>query len=339
MYHCTGVPALIPTFRNVTWVFVLQLSISPLKGIAQVCNISVPATMVDASTGKFIPTIQPTMLHAKINKDFLPVSEVERIRNFRVLLLVDGSASMSVEGGALLNKKETVQHIKEIIDENLDRLPDGVQVAFGIFNKQVVFGNEFTSDPDRLHHIIPETIARLKSAGRGSTALLDAIHQGLAQFTPVRPGDTIVLLTDGEDNVSTHISEKELARELSRKGVRLFVLWIKDQSPAAFPWAAATATALSEFAERSGGTVYTYGVRNSAMLHDSKRTQLEQNDLNRFWNEEILSAYQIRFSLPSETKNDQKWLLAIDPVANGGKKMAADYPSRIEPCPVTTATR
>lgn len=199
----------------------------PLQGIAQICNISVPATMVDATTGKFIPTIQPAMLHARINKDFLRVSEVERIRNFRVLLLVDGSGSMSVEGGAVLNKKETVQHIKEILDENLDHLPDGVQVAFGIFNKQVVFGNEFTSDPDRLHHIIPETIARLKSAGRGSTALLDAIHQGLAQFTPGRPGDTIVLLTDGEDNVSTHISEKELARELSRKGVRLFVLWVK----------------------------------------------------------------------------------------------------------------
>jgi Mg-chelatase subunit ChlD len=339
MYHSAGVPALFLRFRNITYSLALVLGMIPLKGIAQICNISVPATMVDATTGKFIPTIQPAMLHARINKDFLPVSEVERIRNFRVLLLVDGSGSMSVEGGAVLNKKETVQHIKEILDENLDHLPDGVQVAFGIFNKQVVFGNEFTSDPDRLHHIIPETIARLKSAGRGSTALLDAIHQGLAQFTPVRPGDTIVLLTDGEDNVSTHISEKELARELSRKGVRLFVLWVKDQSPAAFPWAAATATALSEFAERSGGTVYTYGVRNSAMLHDSKRTQLDQNDLNRFWNEEILSAYQIRFSLPSGTKNDQKWLLAVDPVANGGNKMAADYPSRLEPCPVSTAVR
>lgn len=306
----------------------------------QSCEVGVPATIVDANTGKFIPSIAPAMLHARINNVFVPASAVERIRSFRVLLLVDGSASMSVvEGGTLLNKQETVQHIKEILDQNLDHLPDGVQVGFGIFNQHVVFGNEFTFDPDRLHHMIPETIARLKSAGRGSTAMLDAIHQGLAQFTPVRPGDTIVLLTDGEDNVSTQISEKNLARELSRKGIRLFILWVKDPSPPASPWAAATVTALSKLTERSGGTLYTYGVRNSAMLHDSKRTQLDQNDLNRFWNEEILSAYQIRFSLPSETKNDQKWVLAIDPVANGGKKMAADYPSRIEPCPVTTATR
>lgn len=307
---------------------------------AQSCDVGVPATIVDASTGQFIQSIQPAMLHARINNIFVPVSAVERIRTFRVLLLVDASASMSVvEGGRISNKKETVQHIKEMLDENLDHLPDGVEVAFGIFNKQVVFGNEFTSDPNRLHRIIPETIARLKSAGHGSTAMLDAIHGGLAQFDPVRPGDTIVLLTDGEDNVSTHISEKDLARELSRKGVRLFILWVRDQSSAAFPWAPATAILLPELAERSGGTVYTYGVRNLEMLHERKRAQLDQKDLKRFWNEEVLSAYQIRVSLPSGTKNDQKWLLAIDPVANAGKKMAAEYPSRLEPCAVATATR
>lgn len=317
---------------------VLLMSFTPGLAAAQKCEISVPATILDAQTGKFIPSVAPSMFHARINKTLLPVTAAERILNFRVLLLVDASGSMSrIDVGSPSRQRDTVQKLKEMLDENLYSFPPGVQVSFGVFNKQIAFANEFTSDPERLHRLIPETITRLKSPGIGQTPLFDAIHMALAQFGSVQPGDTILLLTDGGENNSKQISEKSLGNELSRKGVRLFVLLVQDRSPSS-PEEAVAVAVMSELAERSGGAVRIYGT-DSLWWGDKKRLQSAKEEIQRFWNEEVLSAYLVRFTIPDGIRKEQKWLLAIDPAANLGKKMAAGYPSRIEPCPVTTATR
>jgi hypothetical protein len=338
MYHHAGVPALFLRFRNITGILAVVLGVVPLKGIAQTCGISVPTTIVDATTGKFIPSIEPIMVHAKINKTFIQANSVDRIRSFRVLLLVDASGSMSrMDIGSPSRQRDTVQKLKEMLDENLYSFPPGVQVSFGVFNKQIAFANEFTSDPDRLHHLIPETISRLKSPGTGQTSLFDAIHGALEQFGSVKPGDTILLVTDGGENNSKQISEKSLANELSGRAVRLFALLVQDRSPSS-PEETVAIPVMSELAERSGGAVRIYAT-DSLGWGDKKRLQSAKDELQRFWNEEVLSAYLVRFTIPDGIRKEQKWLLAVDPSANGGKKMAAGSPSRLEPCPVTTATR
>ena len=230
------------------------LGMVPLNALAQTCETSVPATIVDATTGNFVPSIQPAMLHAKINKGFIPVTAVERIQKFRVLLLVDASGSMSsIDVGSVSSQRNTVQKIKEMLDENLNSFPAGVQMSFGVFNKEIAFANEFTADPARLHHLIPETIARLRSPGTGETALFDALHMALAQFGSVQPGDTILAITDGDDNSSKQVSAKQLARELSQKGVRLFVLLAADKTGYSTPEGSESVDTISEFAERAGG--------------------------------------------------------------------------------------
>jgi hypothetical protein len=322
-------------FPTVIYALVVLFTTAPLT--AQSCNASVPATIVDATSGNFVPSVQPAMLHAKIKKNLIPVNRVERIRNFRVLLLVDASGSMSsINPNFLSNKQKTVQTIKEMLDQELVNIPEGVQLGFGIFNKEIVFANEFTSDSIRLHHLIPETTARLKKPGAGTTALYEAVHEALTQFAPVQPGDTIVLLTDGVDNESTKM-QKSLARELSLSGVRLFVLLVQDELPFS-PEEVMAEPIMSELAERSGGAVRACHVGN-LFWTDKHRLQQEQQQLDRFWRQEVLSAYLLHFSIPQGIGKDQKWLLAIDPAANGGKKMAAGYPSRLEPCPLTTAAR
>jgi hypothetical protein len=298
---------------------------------AQTCEVTVPATIVDAQTGIFIPSITPAMLHAKIGKSFFPVSSVERIKTFRILLLLDASGSMTYDSSHD-PKVDTVQRIKELLDENLWALPPGLEVGFGLFNKVAVFGNEFTLDPGRLHHLIPETTARLKRPGNGPTAILDAIHEALSQFGSVRPGDTILLITDGGENGSKKVLERNLAKELSRKGVRLFVVLVLDR----FSWLEQRNINLADLAERSGGAVHTINSAFSTRA-DKESLALLKQDLDRLWKEQVLSAYLLHFNMPADERREHKWILAVDPAANGQKKVAAGYPSRLEPCPVNTA--
>ncbi|MGE5322986.1 MAG: hypothetical protein ACM3SW_09000 [Actinomycetota bacterium] len=259
----------------------LWLGMVPLNAQAQTCEISVPATIVDATTGNFLSSIQPAMLHARIKKSYFPVNSLERIRSFRVLLLVDASGSMSsIDVGSVSNQRDTVQKIKEMLDEDLNSFPAGVQMSLGAFNKEIAFANEFTSDPDRLHHLIP--------------------------------------------------------RELSQKGVRLFVHLITDPTAPSTPQAAYAPGLMSDFANRAGGAVRIYDV-NSLRWGDKRRLQSAKEELKRFWLQEVLSAYLVRFSIPAELHKEQKWLLAINPAANGKRKIAAGYPSRLEPCLATTA--
>lgn len=299
---------------------------------AQTCEVAVPATIVDAQTGTFIPSITPAMLHVKIGKSFFPVSSVERIKTFRILLLLDASGSMTYDSSHD-PKVDTVQRLKEFLDENLWNLPPGLEVGFGLFNKVAVFGNEFTPDPERLHHLIPETTARLKRPGNGATAILDAIHEALSQFGSVRPGDTILLITDGGENDSKKVLGKNLAKELSQKGVRLFVVLVLDR----LSWLEQRDINLADLAERSGGAVHT--VNSATSLRTDKSLALVKQDLDRLWKEQVLSAYLLHFNMPAGERKEQKWILAIDPAANGKKKMAAGYPSHLQPCAVNIAVR
>lgn len=324
-------------FAAIIYALAVLLCTVPVTSRAQTCELSIQATIVDATSGKFVPSVQPAMVHAKIRKTLIAANVVERIRTFRVLLLVDASDSMSVVSiGSRLNQRATVQKLKEMLDENLNIFPSGVQVSFGIFKKQIAFANEFTSDPDRLHRLIPETIARLKSSSDAETPLFDAIHMAVGQFGSVQPGDTILLLTDAGENSSRQTSKRSLANELSGKGVRLFVLLLENPWPSQ-PEEIAALPNMSEFAERSGGAVRFYPTTSYRLWGDKKYLQVAKDELKRFWNEEVLSAYLVHFTIPDGIRKEEKWVLAIDPAANGGKQMAAGYPSWLEPCPLTTA--
>lgn len=319
----------------ITCLFMLALGTSYLTAAAQNCEVSVPATVVDAKSGTFVPSITPGMLHARVKKDFIPVTAADRIKSFRVLLLVDASGSMAFDvGGFPSYKKRTGEAIRKALDQEFPQLPAGVQVGFGVFNQRVAFGNEFTSDSARLHTLITETNARLKKLGEGRTALFDALHQSLDQFGSIQPGDTVLMLTDGGDNKS-EVSDKAVEREFAQKGARIFVLLVKD-TPST-PEEVAGPGIMYEVAERTGGAVYA--IRAGLPLWDDKEKALpEKRDLDQFWSEQVLSAYLLRFTIPAVRK-EQKWLLSIDPAANGRKKMAAGYPSRVGPCPLTAAAR
>jgi von Willebrand factor type A domain len=323
--------------RIAACLLLLSVWIACRTAAAQGCKVSVPATIVDANTGKFLPSITAAMLHARVNKSFVPVTRLERINNFRVLLLVDASGSMSSDAPNFLSQKKwTVSEVRKTLEEDFAPLPPGVQVGFGIFNERVSFSNEFTSDPDNLHRLITDTTSRLKRPGGGGTAILDALHGSLDQFGRTSPGDTVLIVTDGGENKS-RVSEKQIAREFSEKGVRLFVVLATDNHPTG-PEEIGGPILMYDLAERTGGSVHTIDT-NDARWGDKKWSFAAKESLHRFWNEQVLSAYLVHFTVPPGTSKDQKWLLAIDPAANGRKKMAAGFPSRLGPCPLVAAAQ
>ncbi len=304
---------------------------------AQTCDVAVPATIVDAQTGIFIRSITPAMLHARIGGKFFPAVSADPIKTFRVLVLVDSSGSMQGEQPyALSYKKQTIAEMRKAIEVELSSLPQGVHVGFGIFNEQAAFGNEFTSDSGHFQQMATETAGRLKRREHGGTALVDALQESLTQFGSPQPGDTVLLITDGGENKSK-VNDKEVARQFARAGVRVFVLLARDQSPAQ-PEEAFGGILMSGLAERTGGSMYAIGTTN-VFWGDKKWATRERESLSRFWKEQVLSAYLVHFNVPADLKKDQKWLLAIEHSVNPHGKMAAAYPSRLEPCGVSAATR
>src|SRR5689334_22944876 len=90
-------------------VYAIAMVFSPLRAIAQTCGVSIPATIVDATTGNFIPSVQPAMVHARVKKTFVSANDVLRIKNFRVIVLEDVSGSMSsMDVGSFSNQRAAV---------------------------------------------------------------------------------------------------------------------------------------------------------------------------------------------------------------------------------------
>jgi len=145
-----------------------------------------------------------------------------RVLRLRLLLLVDASGSMNGESALFSHKKTSVREIIKIIEGKLFPDRPRVQLGFGIFNERIAFADEFTSDPERLPRLISDTTARLKTPGYGSTALLDALEQSLAQFGSIQPGDTVLVITDGGDNKS-RVSQKQIEQQFADKGVRILL--------------------------------------------------------------------------------------------------------------------
>jgi len=90
------------------------------------------------------------------------------------------------------------------------------------FNERAKMSVPFTTDADLLYRQV------LHSAPFGQTALLDAIHLGLAQMKKARnPRKALVIVSDGGDNSSRH-SVREIRNALMESDVQGFAMGIFD---------------------------------------------------------------------------------------------------------------
>jgi hypothetical protein len=289
-----------------------------------------PAIMLNEDTRLFVPALTAERLHVKIGGAVSPVTSVDPIARFRVLILIDASGSMEPIKKPMNRQRKALEIVSRTLDELLDQLPQGVSVEYGMFNNFAVFGPGFIADPAELRKSRSDLIERLKHRGLKGTALYDALHDGLERFDPPQPGDSILVLTDGVDNESRSKAGK-IQEEAAIKGVRLFTILFHSNEPDT----EGSVPEIPNFAERTGGSVHVIDATSDVWM-GGKAPEHEKQDLLRFMKNEVFSGYLLRFNPPTGKKNG-KWLLSVDRLPDQKYKIVAAYPSQLNGCPETTA--
>ena len=299
--------------------------------LAQDCTQIMPAIMVDEESRTFLSGITPDRLHAKLGRVIVPVASVERISGFRLLILFDISGSMEQKDSLFSHQHKALALVSRTLDELLDELPQGTKVEYGLFNNNAAFGPAFTANSEELRKSLSDLREQMKRRGRKATALYDALRESLARFDSPQPGDSVLLVTDGMDNES-RLRAGKVEEEAARKGVRVFAILLNEGH---FDYDGSRLVML-DFAERTGGSVHVINVAGNAWT-GAKEPEEERRELRRFWNNEVLAGYLLRFNLPANAKKQGKWMLSVDRLPGQKTKILAAYPSRLNACPVATA--
>ena len=149
----------------------------------------------------------------------------------RVIMILDGSGSMTKE-------PKIWQAYISVAQEVLDQLPLSTPMGFMLFTDQVELKGQL---PTR-HAAIRDQLEQLRSRNKAAaTALYDTIQAAALQFNPTIPGDSIYVLSDGDDDASraTRATAEKL---LIERGVRLFTfsISVKEPHPPRMRWVEAT---------------------------------------------------------------------------------------------------
>jgi hypothetical protein len=312
-------------------VLLILTLLTACRALAQDCMQTVPAIMVDEEARAFVPAMTPDRLHAKLGSRMIPITSVERIPSFRVLVLFDTSGSMEHMDMPFRYQHKALTLINSTFEELLGTLPRSAKVEYGLFNERAVFGPEFTANPDDLRKSLVQLHEQMKSRAAKATALYDALQESLARFDPAQPGDSILIVTDGIDNGS-RLRAGKVQEEASRKSVRIFSILMK-RNESDYD---GSGSVILDFAQRTGGSVHVIDVAGNSWKGGNEPEQ-ERQELRRFWNNEVLSGYLLRFNLPASGRKQRKWLLSVDRLPGQKNKILAAYPSRLNACPVATA--
>jgi Mg-chelatase subunit ChlD len=167
--------------------------------------------------GQFVPSLQASDFRAKFGgRDVKVASLSHGAGTPRVVILLDKSGSINSE---LKRKTE-----KFIGVELIRSLPETTQFALVAFGRRVLETFEFGHSRAE----ILSAIDRLTSSpGEGETALRDALVYSSDLLGPAQIGDSVVVLSDGQDNRSK-TSFATVQQAYWSKGIRMFLFEFID---------------------------------------------------------------------------------------------------------------
>lgn len=287
-------------------------------------------------SGPVPAALQSDALQALSGKLSLRVTGVEQIHARRLLLLIDRSGSMDGDANIYSHKRKAIQTASRVVEKFLAELPGGISVEYGLFNQQLVLGDGFVSDAGALQKSLVETNERLSKSRKRSTAIYDAVLEGMKSFGDVQPSDAILVITDGEDNASRH-SEKETEKLLLAAHVRLFVMLVAGH--VSIPNEIPARNSLIAVAQQSGGVVEMLDAENPAWGFDQP-TEAAARKLRQYMENQVLGGYLLRLAVPVSFTKEQKWSLSVrNDVDSRLKDLTLTYPKRLQPCTVFTVAR
>jgi hypothetical protein len=314
--------------------FLLAVLLVPVA-FAQECARTIPLSVFNTAIELGSNELVPGLLQARTGRSQLRITSVEKIPTRRLLLLVDGSGSMAAMDKFWLHKSKATKTAEEVAEKFIVEILPRVPVAYGVFQEQLFVAAGFASDPRRLQEDIGNIKQKSLGARKKGTAIYDALAEGLLLFGETQPGDAILLITDGEDNLSKH-SPKEIENNLKQSGVRFFVLLVSEHifNPLDFQ----SRQALMDISRQTGGMVNVLDAENPAWGFDEATAGAAQ-DISSFLHLQLLSSYRLHAAAP-ESKKAQKWTLSLR--ADGDarwKEVKLSYPDRLEPCAVSMPRR
>jgi hypothetical protein len=250
----------------------------------------------------------------------------------RVVVVLDSSAGMTRTTGQWTLARA-------IAADALRVSPKPFRAGLIIFNDQVRATFPVTRDPqcarDALHEFQPVAAGPEGRTG-GRTAVWDALKEAFALLDPPEFGDTIYLITDGEDTASK-TNPAEIGALAVSRGVRLSVALF---SPGVdFPAIAVSSDpAIFDIPMHSGGQVIRVEsamatFRGRVMTYNLTPSQFKELDTAiAALYAEVQFAMRMEIVLPEDLKKPTDWKLNI--AAPKGLKIPwrLSYPTMLDAC-------
>jgi VWFA-related protein len=233
----------------------------------------------------------------------------------RIALLLDASGSMIAPEPTLW--KPALAVAKTL----LERLRPQDSVAFLAFANQVERKVDFTRDPKSALQQLDELESGTKAIPRGvrKTALWDSVLEALRLFDSPRVGDSIYVISDGNDNHS-HASRSGVEKALLAAGVRFFALLPPAPVGVRYEWASLGSfqgpATLEDVSDTTGG----------AFFRLSNEIDFALNQLKALTEQ----FYRVEVELRQPVDKSLDWQFEV--VDNGKLLPLLRYPRKAVPC-------
>jgi hypothetical protein len=203
---------------NIRLLCIFLLAISSFSA-AQRCTTSVLVNAFDSRTRESLHGLRASDFAASAGgRGELQVVSVRPVFRNRVLVLLDLGGLNGSSSAQQTARRTMLQNAIEYINEAPQEMP----VAFGAFAERAIFTGGFATGPESLGASL-QSIAQQATGLTGNSNLTTALHQALAMFSQHRPGDTILLISNG-DGPARKTRWNALAREFARHETRIQLL-------------------------------------------------------------------------------------------------------------------
>lgn len=272
----------------------------------QQCPTQVPVNAFDTHTRAFLFGLTPADFEATLGSSELTITGVKPIFRNRVLVLLDAGNSPD---------RKSLEDVTQLLDQT----PSGMPVAVGVFGQRAVFTRGFISNNGLLISSAHQLVQEAAALGSGSN-VHHALQQALDLFGPHQPGDTILLVTSGNERESKR-AFNDLRREFRLRGTRLQLL------AGLFPAAQATETS----GIFSAWTVPENFSNRLIALANSTGGAL-MGMMNSDWPDAATSGYMLSVLTPVAMKKSRPWSLRIRDAGNDVPPADLFYPEQLSPC-------
>jgi len=303
----------------------IVLSLLGVQGVSaqeDACRRRVIAVGVSNIENNIVTGMTPVNFQATMNHHPIDILSVTpNSTPARVIIVLDGSGSMTHE-------PKIWQAYISVAQEVLDQLPLSTPMGFMLFTDQVELKGQLPTK----HAAIRDQLEQLRSRNKkATTALYDTIQAAALQFNPSISGDSLYVLSDGDDDASraTLATAEDL---LIERGVRLFTfsISVKEPHPSRMRWDKGQSR---DFVEGTGGysVLIPEGRAESLPARIGVTTAPDEDLLQLRKQIKLISNFErVELELPADLRKTEN--LELKSTGIPGPALSLTYPGKLPAC-------